>query len=268
MKKIVILLAILAYSVFAHAGTYTTEYAWELDPVAYDNESGKTVIVRVYSNGKEICAAYDNMTADSMTTASCTFEHADGRADQVGMAEWSAGPVWSPDTQYELGDIVVSSTILAEGYVHYECTRAGTSDIATEPVWPTVNDSYVDDPNGTGVQWIAHNTTIPDWQAETAYGIGDKVLGVDYTLGGDQYLQCISGGTSGAVEPNWNAEVPSFWYHYLRFFFSERTINDPDLNGVIWETRRGTAGKESPAMSAVYDENQSDSQRRVGRSLN
>lgn len=49
---------------------------------------------------------------------------------------------WAAGTAYNVGDRVFPTT--RNGYV-YECTAAGTSDAATEPIWPTnIGDTVVD----------------------------------------------------------------------------------------------------------------------------
>ncbi len=107
---------------------------------------------------------------------------------------------WQASTAYSTGATVVGTTPVYG--VYYECTRAGTSD-ATEPTWPTVDGSLVDDPDGSGVQWTAvHNNAYYQWFKNSIYTIGDRVFAsTDPAYG--WYYECIRGGLSGETEPTW-----------------------------------------------------------------
>ena len=56
---------------------------------------------------------------------------------------------WESETVYALGDVVKPTT---DNGFYYVCSRAGTSG-ATEPTFPVVLTSTVDDPNGAGAEW-------------------------------------------------------------------------------------------------------------------
>jgi hypothetical protein len=58
------------------------------------------------------------------------------------------GTAWTASTAYALGDIVVPTAGLENGF-RYECTVAGTSHATTEPTWPIVEGATVVDNTAT-----------------------------------------------------------------------------------------------------------------------
>ncbi len=136
---------------------------------------------------------------------------------------------WQASTAYNKGDIVRATS---DNYCLYRCVVAGTTG-STEPAWPTNQLDTVTD--GT-VTWLCikkfvTDTTLdkglnyllqadklvvcetipseyaqacdpPEWQASTAYSVGDIVRPVDRN--GFVYI-CTTAGTTDASEPIWPA---------------------------------------------------------------
>ena len=73
------------------------------------------------------------------------FLNADGSGNQpTGLYNTLKGTAWEADTAYSLGDVVVPTAGLENGF-RYECTTAGTSHATTEPTWPTTEGGTVVD---------------------------------------------------------------------------------------------------------------------------
>jgi hypothetical protein len=71
------------------------------------------------------------------------FLNADGTGNKpTGLYGTLKGTAWTADTAYSLGDVVVPSAGLENGF-RYECTTAGTSHATTEPTWPTTEGETV-----------------------------------------------------------------------------------------------------------------------------
>jgi hypothetical protein len=64
-----------------------------------------------------------------------------------GLHKTLKGTAWQASHAYSLGDVVVPTAGLENGF-RYECTTAGTSG-ASEPTWPTVEGATVDDNTAT-----------------------------------------------------------------------------------------------------------------------
>ena len=133
--------------------------------------------------------------------------------------------VWAPDTPYTEGTVVRDSNNMAEIALNSGSSGAtdphwvGMGDITTETTglkWQNLGNTYSAQvmvaqfgPDG----WMAPrigfgfegavlpvNATVPSWQANTAYKIGD-VVGFVSTTGapGLMIARCVSPGTSGAA---------------------------------------------------------------------
>jgi hypothetical protein len=75
-----------------------------------------------------------------------TFLNGDSGVDANqpdGLHKIMQGTAWQASTGYSLGDVVVPTTGLENGF-RYDCTTAGTSD-ASEPTWPTAEGETVAD---------------------------------------------------------------------------------------------------------------------------
>jgi hypothetical protein len=64
-----------------------------------------------------------------------------------GLYKTLKGTAWEASTAYSLGDVVVPTAGLENGF-RYECTTAGTSD-SSEPTWPTAESETVVDNTAT-----------------------------------------------------------------------------------------------------------------------
>ena len=137
--------------------------------------------------------------------------------------------IWQASTAYSKGDMVRPTS--DNGYI-YKCVQAGTSG-GTEPTWGTtvlettadndvlwlclqkhVEDDVLDQAllhiknNATGMSVCEKIPTNyyqacnpPEWQASTAYNVGDVVRPVGARNG--FVYKCIQAGTSDANEPTW-----------------------------------------------------------------
>ena len=76
-----------------------------------------------------------------------TFLNGDSGVDTNqpdGLYSTLKGSAWQADTAYSLGDAVVPTAGLENGF-RYECTTAGTSHATTEPTWPITEGGTVVD---------------------------------------------------------------------------------------------------------------------------
>ena len=164
------------------------------------------ILVRVYV-GPSLCASvYDNLIPDQPTIGSCQLDLADDqRFTAVARAEQMKGPRWQANTAYVAGDIVVPTTYDAtRGDVYLVALADGASG-AGEPVWTNTHGSQIVDAT---VTWEVHNLTPQPWQAGHVYAYEDRVaLPPSAGLPGWFIARCISGGTSGATQPDWGAAV-------------------------------------------------------------
>jgi type II secretory pathway pseudopilin PulG len=77
--------------------------------------------------------------------------------------------VWQGNRPYNVGDYVVPN---APNGHSYRCVTAGTSDASSEPIWPTVTNSTIND---NGVSWKEDTNTAtsggaePSWASCTPY---------------------------------------------------------------------------------------------------
>lgn len=112
--------------------------------------------------------------------------------DYIGWVNVSSG-VYAPKREsrkvYVVGDLVVPSS---ENGHAYECLVGGTSAPA-EPLFPTSSGSTLYD------TFLAQK-----WAPSYNYDVGDII-----TLEGNNnlYYECVTGGLSSSVEPNWVTTV-------------------------------------------------------------
>lgn len=112
-----------------------------------------------------------------------TFLNGDSGVDANqpdGLFKTMKGTAWEASTAYSLGDIVVPTAGLENGF-RYECTTAGTSD-ASEPTWPTTEGATVND--GTVV-----------WTCRYGSHLGSGANGAALTLTSlDKLIDLVRGG--------------------------------------------------------------------------
>jgi hypothetical protein len=98
-----------------------------------------------------------------------------------GLYKTMKGTAWQADTAYSLGDVVVPTAGLENGF-RYECTTAGTSHATTEPTWPTTEGETVDDGTVT-------------WTCRLGNHLGSGVNGATLALSKiDQLIDLVRGG--------------------------------------------------------------------------
>ena len=139
--------------------------------------------------------------------------------------------IWQANTAYNKGDIVRPTT--GNGCI-YKCVVGGTT-AATEPTWTTtplkqISDNDIiwiclkkhteDDVLLTAMEHIKNSATSmsvcednpsnyyqacnpAEWQANTAYSVGDVVRPVGARNG--FVYKCTTAGTSDSTEPTWSA---------------------------------------------------------------
>ncbi|MGA8849705.1 MAG: major capsid protein [Dehalococcoidia bacterium] len=109
------------------------------------------------------------------------FLNADGTSNQpTGLYSLLHGTAWAATTAYALGDFVVPSAGLENGF-RYECTTAGTSG-ASEPAWPTAEGATKTD--GTVV-----------WTCRYGNHLGSGANGASLTLSTlDKLPDLVRGG--------------------------------------------------------------------------
>lgn len=126
-------------------------------------------------------------------------------------------PVWSANTSYKLGDIVIPSVL---GIFEYELVGFVNLSSGTEPVWPALGGNSVDETIGEEVLdarliWRAIELvgTPNAWSPTTNYQIGDLVVATNPsssdTVGLMFQLIGIVGVSSG-VEPAWPIVIDDF----------------------------------------------------------
>jgi len=98
-----------------------------------------------------------------------------------GLYKTMKGTAWTADTAYSLGDVVVPTAGLENGF-RYECTTAGTSPATTEPTWPTAEGGTVTD--GTAV-----------WTCRLGNHLGSGADGATLALTSmDKLIDLVRGG--------------------------------------------------------------------------
>ena len=109
------------------------------------------------------------------------FLNADGSGDKpTGLYSTLKGSAWAASTAYSLGDIVVPTAGLENGF-RYECTAAGSSD-ASEPTWPLTEGGTVVDGTVT-------------WTCRFGNHLGSGVNGATLAFGKlDSLIDLVRGG--------------------------------------------------------------------------
>jgi hypothetical protein len=95
---------------------------------------------------------------------------------------------WKPNTQYIIGDLVISN--VNNGHV-YQCITDGTST-DSEPTFPMTDSDEVNDLDNAQT-----------WQQGTNYNVGDIVTKSTHIY--DFYFVCNVAGLSGTTEPTWTS---------------------------------------------------------------
>jgi hypothetical protein len=110
------------------------------------------------------------------------FLNADGTNNQpTGLYNTMKGTAWVAATAYVLGDVVVPTAGLENGF-RYECTTASTSHATTEPTWPTSEGATVVD-----------NTVT--WTCRYGSHLGSGVNGASLSLSSlDKLIDLVKGG--------------------------------------------------------------------------
>jgi hypothetical protein len=112
-----------------------------------------------------------------------TFLNGDPNLDAnqpSGLHKLIKGTAWQASTAYSLGDIVVPTAGLENGF-RYECTTAGTSD-SSAPTWPTTEGGTVTD--GTAV-----------WTCRLGGHLGSGANGATLSLTNmDRLIDLVRGG--------------------------------------------------------------------------
>jgi len=113
-----------------------------------------------------------------------TFLNGDSGVDANqpdGLYKTMKGTAWEANTAYSLGDVVVPTAGLENGF-RYECTTAGTSHATTEPTWPTAEGDTVTD--GTVV-----------WTCRPGNHLGSGANGATLAFTAvDQLIDLVKGG--------------------------------------------------------------------------
>jgi hypothetical protein len=113
-----------------------------------------------------------------------TFLNGDSGVDANqpdGLYKTMKGTAWTADTAYSLGDIVVPTAGLENGF-RYECTTAGTSHATTEPTWPTTEGETVVDGTVT-------------WTCRFGNHLGSGVNGATLAFSAlDELIDLVRGG--------------------------------------------------------------------------
>ena len=110
------------------------------------------------------------------------FLNADGSSNKpTGLYHTLKGTAWVADTAMEVGDVVVPTAGLENGF-RYECTTAGTSHATTEPTWPLTEGGTVSD--GTAV-----------WTCRFGNHLGSGADGATLALSSlDELIDFVRGG--------------------------------------------------------------------------
>jgi len=97
-----------------------------------------------------------------------------------GLYKTMKGTAWQASTAYSLGDVVVPTAGLENGF-RYECTTAGTSD-SSQPAWPITEGGTVDDGTAT-------------WTCRFGNHLGSGANGATLSLAKiDQVIDLVRGG--------------------------------------------------------------------------
>jgi len=135
--------------------TTANGYVYEATTVAGDGETGTTE--------PDWGTTPDATTVDNDITWTCRDEFSDSNTEK-----------WESTREYLLDDVVIPS--VPSGWM-YVCTRAGESG-STEPTWPETEDATVDDPDGSGAQWTAHEAVV--WEPDGASGAQSETVTLTY----------------------------------------------------------------------------------------
>lgn len=150
------------------------------------------------------------MPAPTTRTDGTATWQAHGPAEQFWAAHSAPqADVWTANTAYKLGQVVLPTLFTTAGQQAWICTVAGTSHATTEPTWPaaqTVTDG--------GATWrdngpLSLHGGSETWRASTAYVKGVTVLD-PVTSNTSRAQICTTAGTAGTVEPTWASPPANF----------------------------------------------------------
>lgn len=264
------LAASIIWGASAWAVVRTTTVEWDYDPVGF--AAGVPCIIRVYVGPAFAGAAYDNLVEGVVSTMTISYDLPAGRYSAVATAEVGKGPMWTANTAYTAGTIVVPrSYSMLLGDVYYTAATDGTSG-ATEPPWNNADGtSFVD---GT-VTWTVHNVTPRQWSAATTYTAGDLIAPpISAGLPGWMVFRCYSPGVSGSTEPNWAAAItnkqPSMQWNRQWRMAAFNYITDGTVQWTAeWRGSSGSvSGQSNRFVLQLDDDNSNATTTTTGRRWN
>ena len=113
-----------------------------------------------------------------------------------GSVTWNNNPsskagMWKISTNYAVGDIVIPTTTKLNGHF-YRCKTAGTSDAMSEPFWPKIGGSMIND---GGVVWTRHIQYLKEAVGMVDNTIKNNTYG-KYYLTTNKFIKFVTSGAS------------------------------------------------------------------------